>query len=98
MHHRTYICIMDFEWDLNKAASNLAKHGVDFADAVAVLFDEMAITLPDESTEEERFVTIGADALNRVLVVIYTWRGQDVRLISARRATSRERRQYEEER
>lgn len=88
---------MEFEWDPRKAASNLEKHGVDFADAVSVLFDDFAVTIPDEHPTEERFVTIGTDALNRVLAVVYAWRGRDtIRIISARRAETRERRQYEE--
>jgi uncharacterized protein len=87
-----------FEWDPEKAASNLAKHGVDFADVIPVFFDEMAITIPDEHGDEERFATIGADALNRVLVVVYTWRSENIRIISARRAVRRERRSYEEQR
>ena len=88
---------MEYEWDENKAAANLRKHGVDFADAVAVLEDELALTVPDPSSaEEQRFVTMGSDPFSRVLVVIYTWRGDCIRLISARKATRRERRQYEE--
>ncbi len=86
---------MDLEWDPEKAASNLRKHGVDFADAATVLFDEFALTLADESSEEERFVTLGADAQGQVLVVVYTMRRDAVRLISARRATRAERQQYE---
>jgi len=87
-----------FEWDRRKAEINLKKHAVDFADAVAVFSDDRAITLQDDSIDEERFVTLGIDALGRVLVVAYTWRGGRLRLISARRATRRERRQYEERR
>ncbi len=90
---------VEFEWDLRKATANLHKHGVDFADAGTVLHDEQAITIPDESPDEEdRFVTLGMDALGRVLVVVYTWRKDRARLISARKATPRERRQYEGER
>ncbi len=81
-------------WDPEKAAANLRKHGVDFADAATALADEVALTIPDDAESEERFVTLGMDALGRVLVVVYTWRGEDVRLISARRATARERRRY----
>ncbi|MBI4604084.1 MAG: BrnT family toxin [Planctomycetes bacterium] len=87
---------MDFEWDPRKAASNLRKHGIDFADAATVLYDDFALTVPDEHPEEERFATIGMDALGRLLVVVYTWRGERARLISARKATASERRQYEE--
>jgi uncharacterized DUF497 family protein len=59
-----------------------------------VLSDERALTVPDRSARDERFVTMGMDALGRVLVVVYTWREDDVRLISARRATAAERRRY----
>ena len=89
---------MEFEWDPKKASSNLRKHGVDFADATGVLFDEFALTIPDESSEEERFVTVGADPLNRILVVVYTWRGKSIRIISARKADPSERKEYEERR
>jgi uncharacterized protein len=87
---------MAYQWDKDKAATNLRKHGIDFADAVSVFSDDLAITTPDERFDEERFITIGLDALGRVLVVVYTWRGQIIRLISARPATRQERRQYEE--
>lgn len=86
---------MEFEWDSRKATSNRRKHGVDFADAATVLHDERAITVRDEHPDEERFVTLGMDALGRTLAVAYAWRGNAVRLISARKATPRERRQYE---
>jgi len=87
-----------FEWDRRKVEINLKKHAVDFADAVAVFSDDSAITLQDDSNGEERFVSVGLDALGRVLVVAFSWRGERIRLISARRATRRERRQYEERR
>ena len=86
---------MDFEWDRRKATANLRKHGVDFADAATVLHDERALTIRDAHTDEDRFVTLGMDALGRVLVVVFTWRGDRPRLISARRATPREWNQYE---
>lgn len=89
---------MDVEWDFRKAGLNLRKHGVDFADAATVFHDDYAITVRDESTDEERFVTIGMDALGRVLVVVYTWRMSRPRLISARKAGARERAQYEDRR
>jgi len=86
-----------FEWDPGKAATNLAKHGVHFADAVAVFDDDFALTIRDPYLgNEERWVTIGMDGLGRILVVVYTWRGEGIRLISARPATPREGRQYEE--
>jgi uncharacterized DUF497 family protein len=83
------------EWDARKSVANLRKHGVGFADAATVLHDDYAITIPEEGADEERFVTTGMDALGRVLVVVYTWRESRVRIISARAATPRERRQYE---
>ncbi|MBM3774197.1 MAG: BrnT family toxin [Acidobacteria bacterium] len=85
------------EWDPDKARLNSRKHGVSFADAVLALEDAEALTMRDLfSGEEERWVTMGSDALGRVLVVVYTWRGERLRLISARKATARERRRYEE--
>lgn len=86
----------EFEWDGRKAAVNRRKHGIDFADATAVFDDERGLTVPDAITavDETRMLTLGRDAMGRVLVVAYTWRGDRIRLISARRATSSERRQY----
>lgn len=84
------------EWDPKKAASNLRKHRVRFADSVAVLEDERAITLRDVEEDEERWVSIGSDSLGRILVVVYTLRAHRIRIISARRATRQERDQYEE--
>jgi uncharacterized DUF497 family protein len=63
---------MKFEWDQRKATLNLGKHGVDFADAVTVLYDELAVTVPDDRASENRFTTIGMDAMGRVLLVVYT--------------------------
>jgi uncharacterized DUF497 family protein len=74
---------------------NSVGNKIEFADAVAVFADEMAITMEDERPEEDRFVTIGMDPLGRILVVVFTWRGDDIRIISARKATPNERRQYE---
>lgn len=86
---------MAFEWDPNKARTNLAKHGIRFADAVTALEDENALTVRDERDDEERWLTLGMDSVARVLVVSYTWRGDRIRLISARPATPGEIRQYE---
>lgn len=87
---------MNYQWNQNKAKTNLKKHRVDFADAVTVFNDDAAITLEDDDNpDEQRYVTIGLDALGRILVVIYTWRGESIRLISARKATHQERKQYE---
>ena len=88
------VCLdVSFEWDERKARANVQKQQrVDFADAVAVFEDGAAVTIPDaDSTEEERWITIGTDAFGRLLVVVYTWRGTNIRLISARLATRRER-------
>jgi uncharacterized protein len=87
---------MAYQWNRDKAAANLRKHGIDFADAVSVFSDDLAITVPDDRFDEERFVTIGVDAFGRVLVVVYTLRDKEIRLISARKATRHERQQYEE--
>jgi hypothetical protein len=88
---------MLIEWDPAKAASNFRKHRIRFADSLAVLTDEQAITILDfEKDDEERWVSIGSDDQGRVLVVVYTFRAHRVRIISARRATRRERTQYEE--
>jgi uncharacterized protein len=87
---------MSYQWDYNKAATNLEKHGIDFADAVSVFVDELSVTVCDERFNEERFITIGIDAFYRVLVVVYTCRGKDIRLISARQATKPELTQYKE--
>ena len=86
--------MLAFEWDPRKAAANARKHGIQFADAVLVLEDERANTSRDDAQNEERWVTIGMDAVARVLTVVYTWRGDSIRIISARPATPNERRQY----
>lgn len=96
MYKCAYNYQMNYQWDINKAASNLRKHSVDFADAVLVFADELAITTEDKRSTEERFIIIGLDVLGRVLVVVYTWRESKIRLISARKATRTERQQYTE--
>jgi uncharacterized DUF497 family protein len=88
---------MTYQWDPNKAKSNLRKHGVSFADAVGVFEDENAVTIEDDYPNESRFITIGRDFLRRILVVVYTFRGVIIRIISARKATARERKIYEEQ-
>jgi hypothetical protein len=85
---------LNYQWDFDKAKSNIRKHGIRFADAVAVFEDEMALTIPDQRFEEDRWITIGMDFLGRLLVVVYTWRVDEIRVISARKATPRERREY----
>lgn len=79
-----------------KAKANLRKHGVRFADAVTALENVSAITIQDETHDEERWISIGMDSLGRILVVVYTWRNRRVPLISARPATRGEVRQYAE--
>jgi len=89
---------MKYEWDRSKARRNLEKHGVDFADAALVLEDGLALTMPDPDCDfEERLLTLGMDPQGRLLVVANTWRGEHIRIISARRATRRERHEYEED-
>jgi len=88
---------MTIEWDHEKAKLNFQKHKIRFSDAESVLFDPLALTREDEDAGgEQRFISVGIDALNRVLVVVYTFRGDKIRIISARRATKKERRCYEE--
>ena len=87
---------MRYQWDRNKAATNLNKHNIDFADAVSIFSDDLAITIFDDRFEEERFVTIGIDCFKRILVVVYTMRDNEIRFISPRKATRKERRQYKE--
>ena len=89
---------MKFEWDAAKARLNLTKHSVSFEEASTVFGDRSAITIPDpvHSLAEERFVTIGVSNQGKILVVVATERGDSLRLISARSASRRERKQYEE--
>jgi uncharacterized protein len=89
---------LEYEWDPKKADRNLRKHGVDFVDAVIVFDDDRAITLQDEHPNEERYLTFGMDAQGRVLAISYALRGSTIRVISARKATPRERAQYDDKR
>ena len=85
------------DWDPEKARANLEKHGVRFSDAEVALFDSNAITVEDETSEgERRYVSIGLDALGRILVVVFSDREEGIRLISVRKATRKERTSYEE--
>jgi len=86
----------EYEWDRGKAAANRRKHAVDFADAVGVFEDPFALTRSDSEYSEDRAVTLGRDYLERLVTVAWVWRAGRVRLISARLATPRERRQYAE--
>jgi hypothetical protein len=87
-----------YEWHAAKAKANLQKHGVSFDDAATVFLDPLALTYPDpyHSGEEEREITIGRTAGHRVVFVSHCQRGNRLRIISARKATRRERGQYEE--
>jgi len=89
---------VEFEWDPDKATVNLKRHRVDFNGAAGVLEDPLSTTFPDEthSEEEIRFLTIGASHRGRILVVAHTERDDTIRIISARRATRREREFYEQ--
>ncbi|MCY3682786.1 MAG: BrnT family toxin [Gemmatimonadetes bacterium] len=93
------MCFRNYQWDPEKAESNFLTHSVDFADSVGVFEDIWALTLKEEiESGEQRFVTLGTDFFGRILVVVYTYRNEDIRLISARPATRRERRIYEQKR
>ena len=89
---------MLFEWDPDKAAANLEKHGVSFEEAATVFDDPLADTFddPDHSEDEERFLTFGLSRQSRALVVSHCDRADRVRLIHARPMTRREKKQYEE--
>ena len=93
----------NFEWDVNKARTNLSKHKISFEGATSVFRDEKAISISDEehSDDEERWLTIGMDEVTRTLVVIHTYMSVDenncnIRLISARKATKKEQQMYKE--
>jgi uncharacterized DUF497 family protein len=88
-----------FEWDDEKAADNLRKHGIDFEEARTVFEDPFAITIDDElhSEDEDRSVVLGLSLLARVLIVVHTERRERIKIISARKATPSERAQYESE-
>ena len=89
---------MEFEWDPEKAAQNVRKHGVSFSEATTVFGDSLGTTVsdPDHSEGEYRFITIGRSSRSRWLMVSHTERGDRFRIISARELTRSERRVYEE--
>jgi uncharacterized protein len=93
-----YSVFVDYEWDKEKAAGNLEKHGVTFEEAASVFDDTLYIDFydPDHSIDEHRYLIIGKSVAGRLLIVSYTERNQSARLISAREVTSAERRAYEE--
>jgi len=89
---------LNFEWDANKAKSNLRKHGISFEEACTVFGDQRSLTIPDpvHSETENRFITVGTSHRGKFLVVVHTEKGDNIRIISARIASRRERRTYEE--
>jgi Uncharacterized protein conserved in bacteria len=89
---------LTFEWDEEKAEENLRKHKVSFEEGKTVFNDPFLMTFsdPDHSRHEQRFVSIGSSSKRRVLIVVHTDRGNNIRIISSRRATRSERRAYEE--
>jgi uncharacterized protein len=91
---------VQFDWELSKAESNYKKHGVRFPECLPVFEDDYAITVIDQESDpdEMRFASIGMGVKGRVLVVIYTYRGANIRIISSRLAELHERTQYEERR
>ena len=86
-----------FEWDLQKAKNNLEKHGVSFEEASTAFKDPLSLTIDDplHSSDEKRWVLIGISYNNRILVVVHTDRGDNIRIISARKAKKKERKYYE---
>lgn len=97
----TYTQVVGFEWDeAGKAGINYRKHGVRMPEAIPVFDDAYAITITDTESDpnEQRFVTLGVGAMGRLLVVAYSWRGENIRIISARLAEAHESEQYEAER
>ncbi len=88
---------MEFEWDRSKAAQNRKKHRVAFEEAVTVFYDPMAATFddPEHSADELRFVTIGYSSHDRLLVVVHAESGVNTRIISARLANAKERKNHE---
>lgn len=90
---------LEFVWDPAKAAGNLRKHGVSFLEATTAFADPNSLTIsdPDHSTTEDRLILLGLSTRSRLLIVAHTERGDVIRLISARKATRKERTTYEEE-
>lgn len=87
-----------FEWDAKKARENLRKHNISFPEATSIFLDPLSITVPDpqHSSAEHRYIAIGLSGQGRLLVLVYTEQGSNIRVISARKATSAERKRYEE--
>ena len=89
---------LTFEWDEEKAKENIREHKVSFEEAKTVFNDPFLMTFPDpeHSESEKRYLNIGSSSKERVLIVIHTERGVNIRIISCRKATTNERRVYEE--
>ncbi len=89
---------LNFEWDENKANANLKKHKISFEEAKTIFNDPFLMTFPDpyHSSIEKRYINLGCSSKGRILIVIHTERGANIRLISCRKATPSERRVYEE--
>jgi uncharacterized DUF497 family protein len=89
---------VNFEWDPGKARQNRRKHRVSFQEAATVFGDPLAVTYPDpdHSTSEQRFIPVGVSSAGQVLIVAHVDRNENVRIISARKTTKRERKHYEE--
>ncbi len=90
---------MKFEWDTEKARKNERKHGVSFQEALTVFQDALSLTYPDtnHSADEDRFLIIGLSSTGNVLVISHIFRNDSIRIISARKATKKERYFYESE-
>ena len=87
---------MNFEWDPVKARQNHRKHRILFEEAATVFGDPLALTYPDPDHSEERFITVGMSSAGRVLIVAHVDRGENIRIVSARKTTQNERNHYEE--
>ena len=87
---------MEIKWNPQKAEANFRKHKIRFSDAESVLFDPMTLTIEDQIIDQEqRFLSVGSDVFGRILVIVYAYHGETIRLISARKATPKERKYYE---
>jgi uncharacterized protein len=86
---------VESEWDPEKAASNFKKHRIRFTEAVTIFRDDWLLTILDEISDEERYLTVGRGSLGEILAVVYTVRGENVGIITARKATRRQCREYE---
>jgi len=89
---------LNFEWDEEKAKTNIKKHGIGFDEAITVFLDPFSMTIydPNHSADEQRYISIGSSDQGRMLVVVYTERRSTTRIISCRKATPSERKLYEE--